>query len=151
MAIEQRFTDLEPRSFKLPATIRTFSEQSIINFVMDRDNEARFARAHTTLRDNYTELRNAYNGKFKRGQGIPKWRNRLYNRLSFKIVETMRAFMDDSFPFHAGLQSANRPAASLGQGRLGYDPVADLSAHANVSYPLQYRPSCLPPAGDGTG
>ncbi len=85
------------RNSDVPATIRSYSEDRIRDFVLQRTYEAKEGKAYKHLKDNYDEYRRAYNGIFKRNKNIPKWRNRLYVRLSFKIVETLRAYFEDAF------------------------------------------------------
>lgn len=90
-------------NLEVPANIRSYSESDIRRFVMDRDHEARHADAWTKLRDSYTDQRLAYEGKFKTEIGVPRWRTRLYVRLAFRMVETLKAFFDaahfDTVPF----------------------------------------------------
>lgn len=89
--------DKRRKFFEVPANIRMYDEQRIIDFVMDRVFQARYGKVYQTLQESYNDYRRAYEGKFKFNQDIPKWRNRLYVRLSFKIIETLRAYFEDAF------------------------------------------------------
>lgn len=81
----------------VPAKVRSFNQDRIVDFVMERVHQARNGKVYQNMRDNYMNYHRAYNGKFKFAKDIPKWRNRLFVRLSFKIVETLRAYFDDAF------------------------------------------------------
>jgi hypothetical protein len=83
--------------FEVPATVRMYDERRIIDFVMERVRQAQEGVVYRNIQDNYGYYRRAYEGKFENTSDIPKWRNRLYVRLSFKIVETLRAYFDDAF------------------------------------------------------
>jgi len=84
------------RSDKLPANVKSYEESRILDFVMQRVWEAQNGKGYVKLKENYMDYRRAYNGQFKNTKDIPKWRNKLYVKLSFKTVETLRAYFDDA-------------------------------------------------------
>jgi hypothetical protein len=90
-----------PRKGKpeIPTTIKNYSESQIVSFINDRIWGAVQAKPFQQMVDNMPKLWRAYQGIFK-NQNMPKWRSQLYVRLSFKVVEVLRAYFQDAFFAH---------------------------------------------------
>jgi hypothetical protein len=79
----------------VPVTIKNYSESQIVQFVMDRLYGATEAVPFRKMVDSMPIYNRAYNGQF-RNNNYPKWRSQLFVRLSFRAVETLRAYMQDA-------------------------------------------------------